>query len=135
MCIQSTFHIIMKTPRGQIYVAPFGIRSEEALLLLPPSRRPWRPTNSASDFWHILDQNLHFYTVLLPKIYISALKTCCYTNVVSWIRVESKAIKKMVIKSTELLPLDDVADSVNLDRVMKSISNDAMLLEVSCVST
>ena len=40
----------------------------------------------------------------------------------------------MVIMSTELLPLDDVADAVNLDRVMKSIFNDAVLFEVSCVS-
>ena len=52
----------------------------------------------------------------------------------SWIGFESKAISKMVIISTKLLLLDHVADSANLDRVMKSIFNDAMLLEVSCVS-
>ena len=40
----------------------------------------------------------------------------------------------MVIISTGLLPLDDVADSADLDRVMKSISNNAILLEVSSVS-
>ena len=40
----------------------------------------------------------------------------------------------MVILSTELLPLDHVADSANLDRVMKSIFNDAKLLEVCCMS-
>ena len=36
--------------------------------------------------------------------------------------------------STELLPLDLVANSAHLDGVMKSIFNDATLLEVSCVS-
>ena len=52
----------------------------------------------------------------------------------SWIGVESKANNKMIIKSTELLPLDRVADLANLDRVMKSTFNDTMLLEVFCVS-
>ena len=59
---------------------------------------------------------------------------CCYTNVVLWIEVESNAISKMVILSTELLPLDHVADLANLDGVIKSIFNDGILLEVSCVS-
>ena len=40
----------------------------------------------------------------------------------------------MVIISTELLPRDHVADSVNLDIIVKSIFNDAMLLEVFGVS-
>ena len=51
-----------------------------------------------------------------------------------WIGVESKVISKMVILSTELLLLDHVANLANLDRVIKSIFNDAMLLEESCVS-
>ena len=51
----------------------------------------------------------------------------------SLIEVESKVISKMVIISTELLRLDHVAVSANSDRVMKSIFNDAMLLEASCV--
>ena len=40
----------------------------------------------------------------------------------------------MVILSAELLPLDHVADSANLDREMKSIFNNAMFLEVCCMS-
>ena len=50
-----------------------------------------------------------------------------------WIGVESKVISKMVILSTELLLLDHVANLANLDRVIKSIFNDAMLLEECCV--
>ena len=52
----------------------------------------------------------------------------------SWIGIESKAISKMIILSAEPLPLEHVADSANLDKIMKSIFNDAMFLEVSCVS-
>ena len=43
-------------------------------------------------------------------------------------------ISKMVIISTEPLPLTHVVDLANLNKIMKSIFNDAMLLEVSRVS-
>ena len=75
-----------------------------------------------------------FNLVPLTQKIKPSVETCCYTNVVSWIGVESKAISKMVIISTEPLPLDHVADSANVDKIMKSIFNDAMLFEVSCVS-
>ena len=40
----------------------------------------------------------------------------------------------MVILSTELLQLNHVVNLANLDRVIQSIFNDAILWEVSCVS-
>ena len=40
----------------------------------------------------------------------------------------------MIIKTTELLPLDHNADSADLDKIMNSIFNDAILLEGSCAS-
>ena len=43
-----------------MYVAPFSIRPEDELVLLPPNRRLWRPVDLASDFRHTLDQNSHF---------------------------------------------------------------------------
>ena len=69
--------------------------------------------------WHAIFGSLFtkihsFKTILFTQKYNPALKMCCYTNVVSWIGVESKAINEMVIIAIELMPLDRVADSVNL---------------------
>ena len=58
----------------------------------------------------------------LTKKYSLALKTCCSTNVGSWIEVESKAIRNMIIISTELLSINHVVDSTNLQSFAK-VSN------------
>ena len=114
-------------PGGQICVAPIGIRSEEALLL-PLNRCPWQPTDLASD--STLLAKIHtFNTVLFPLNINPSFENVllCKRSVVD--RRQSKAIKKMVIITTEFLLLDHVVDSTNLDRVIKSISNDAILLK------
>ena len=89
-------------------------------------RPTWRPI-----FGTLLTKILTFNLVLLTQEIKPSVETCCYTNVVSWNGGESKAINKIVIVSTKPLPLDHVADSAYLDKIMKFIFNDAMLLEVS----
>ena len=133
--MQSLFDEIMTTPREARYLSPPSVLDPRKHCFCTRridahgGRLTWRAI-----FGTPLTKIHTFYTVLLTQKITPALKTCCYINVVSWIGGESKAISKMIIISTELLPLDRVADSANLDRVMKSIFNDAMLLEVSCVS-
>ena len=112
MCMQSTFDIIMKIPQGPDIILPPSILnprkhcSRSGRIDAYGGRLTWRPI-----FGTLLTKIHTFNTILFyQKI---KLKTCSYINVVSWIRVESNAISKMVVISAELLLLDHVANSTN----------------------
>ena len=69
-------------------------------------RPTWRPI-----FGTLLTKIHTGNLILLTQKIKPSIEMCCYTNIVSWIGVESKAISKMVIVSTELLSLECIVDS------------------------